>query len=109
MADKILQEEILSEEELEQVAGGNKQEINELYHGMAKSHFLQGYLKNSRPGNVDMDEIAKALKEKFGVDLYYNANGENLYINKLGEKITHAHIADLCNNYDRYLAYATGS
>ena len=107
--EKILQDELMIDDELDNVVGGSQQELNDVYNGMTKSHFLSVGLKKSSPGSIDINEVSDILKEKFGIELYYNAHGKNLYKDGRGENVPHDKIVDLCTNYDRYLAYATGS
>lgn len=98
---KILQDEIMSDEQLDNVAGGTQQELNELYNAINEVGMLKKYLKNSKPGNIDVNEIHNILKEKLAVEFKYNANGANEYEFYLGgQKTDHSIVVNEIKRYE---------
>lgn len=99
--DKILQDEIMSDDELDNIAGGTYQELNELYGAINSVGMLKKYIKNSKPGNIDVNEINNILKEKLGVELKYNADGANQYEFYLGgQKTNHSTVVNEIKRYE---------
>ena len=94
--------EAMSDEELDKVAGGTKQELQELYDAMAGNPILCGYLKNSTRENIDPEEIARALDETMNVGFLYGPlDRKNEYISVINVNISHEEIVEACATYDR--------
>ena len=95
-------DEMLSDEELEQVAGGTKQELQELYDAIAGNSILSGYLKKSTRDNIDPEEIARVLDEKVNVGFLYGPlDRNNAYISVRDVNIPHEEIVEACATYNR--------
>ena len=93
-------DEMLTDEELDNVAGGTWQELQELYSAMAGDRVLSKYLKTSKRDNINLEEIAKVLKEKLGIDfLYGTLDRKNEYTHN-GQKIDHHKLVEFCKRYD---------
>ena len=72
-----------------------------MYNAIAGSRALRKYLKNSRPGNIDVNEIADILKKNIGADIKYNPNGANEYKGTRGQSVSHDYMINWINSYDR--------
>ena len=93
-------DEMLTDEELDNVAGGTRQELQELYSAMAGDRVLSKYLKTSTRDNINLEEIAKVLKEKLELDFSYGTlDRKNEYTHN-GQKIDHDEVVDFCKKYD---------
>jgi len=91
--------EQLSDEELEDVAGGNAEEIRDLYLALDDNPKLKHYMKNSRLGGVHSQEVSKALKEAFGIDFQYRSFITNIYETKDGKFLNHKQVLEMIKNY----------
>ena len=95
-------DEIMSDEELDGVSGGNKQELQELYDAIAGNSLLSGYLKKSTRDNIDPEEIARVLDEKLDVGfLYAPLDRKNAYISVIDVNISHEEIVEACATYNK--------
>ncbi len=104
MIEDKFADEMLSDEELDNVAGGTAQELSEVYNAMAGTRGLSKYLKNSKPGNIDVNEITTILKDKLSLDVQYNPNEANKYIYSHWGKtqnITQNELVAYIKDYDR--------
>ena len=87
MAKEILKDEVMSDEELEQVAGGSYYELHELCSVISQSRTLSKYMDSYS----DIDNVTKALKEGLGIDFTFRVfpNEKNSYRTADGFFITH--------------------
>lgn len=80
---------------------GTQQELIDVYNAINGSRALRKYLKNSRPGNIDANEIADILKSNIGAEIKYNPNEANEYKNTDGKNVSHDYIIKWINSYNR--------
>ena len=103
--EKILENEILTDEQLEQIVGGSWEEYKDIAKLLPKvRYWYQSYTTKSRwiDRDMDPDEVRKYLNETYNVDASISAytlfgnysNVKNKY-SRDGVSMTHAEVLDL--------------
>ena len=100
--EKKFADEVLSDDELNGVAGGTKQELQELYDAIAGNSLLCGYLKNSTRDNIDPEEIARVLDATYSIGFAYGLlDKKNEYTSVVNVNLSHEEVVEACATYDR--------
>lgn len=71
MSNEIFKDELISEEELDDVAGGTSSEMRDLIYAIGKV-YLEHDSYHSYYTYVPMEELAPYLKKKYGIDATIN-------------------------------------
>ena len=100
---KILQEEVLSDEELEKVAGGTVSETIDIVMAVGKVSDKWG---TNQRGFLCPESVARYLKERYGIDATLGGeffdggtvSGEANQYSRNGELLTHQQVMDIINH-----------
>ena len=98
MANEILKDEIISEVELDQVAGGNRDELaldTQLFNAMGE-RFKAYALKDITSSNVNViSSQISTLWRDAGLKVEYNDNGASRYFDSKGNSISRNQAVDM--------------
>lgn len=98
MADDKFKDEILNDEQLDSVAGGEYSEIN-----LIRRYLDQRYdIKISDDRYTGVGEISKLFKEA-GIDMYYNDEYSNSYVIRSGNNRRYLELKEALNILSNYI------